>query len=196
MRQRPRELHWDSRSHFFAAAAEAGRRILVERVRHKATCKRGANALRLDLVRIEVACDERPHELLRLDEAVQELERHDAQAARLVKLRFFAGLTQQQAAEALGISRRAADRVWALAWARLYQQIGGPEALSTKTTTTLSNFAKASSRSRPARFSPTTKRNGRTLRTRCSSSASSRSESMYMAPVTLIRPGSIIPDYR
>jgi RNA polymerase sigma factor (TIGR02999 family) len=122
----PREQSWDSRGHFFAAAAEAMRRILVERARHKATRKRGANARRLDLDQIEVAADERSHELLLLDEALQELERHDAQAAQLVKLRFFAGLTHQQAAEALGISRRAADRVWALARAWLYQQIGGP----------------------------------------------------------------------
>jgi RNA polymerase sigma factor (TIGR02999 family) len=121
----PRELLWDSRGHFFAAAAEAMRRILVERARRKATRKRGAHALRLDLGQIEVACEERSHELLVLDEALQELERHDPQAARLVKLRFFAGLTHQQAAEALGISRRAADRVWALARAWLYQQIGG-----------------------------------------------------------------------
>jgi RNA polymerase sigma factor (TIGR02999 family) len=124
-RQSGEESHWDSRGHFFAAAAETMRRILVERARHKATRKRGANPRQLDLDQIEVAADERSHELLLLDEALQELERHDAQAAQLVKLRFFAGLTHQQAAEALGISRRAADRVWALARAWLYQQIGG-----------------------------------------------------------------------
>jgi RNA polymerase sigma factor (TIGR02999 family) len=119
------EPHWDSRGHFFAAAAEAMRRILVERARRKATRKRGANIQRLDLDQIEVAADERSQELLLLDGALQELERHDAQAAQLVKLRFFAGLTHQQAAKALGISRRAADRVWTLARAWLYQQIGG-----------------------------------------------------------------------
>ena len=119
------EPHWDSQGHFFAAAAEAMRRILVERARRKATRKRGANAQRLDLSQIELAADERSHELLRLDEALQDLEHHDPQAAQLVKLRFFAGLSHQQAAAALGISRRAADRVWALARAWLYQQIGG-----------------------------------------------------------------------
>jgi RNA polymerase sigma factor (TIGR02999 family) len=116
---------WDSRGHFFAAAAEAMRRILVERARLKGTRKRGAKARRLDLDEIEVPADERSHQLLQLDEALQELERHDAQAAQLVKLRYFAGLTHQQAAAALGIRRRAADRVWALARAWLYQQIEG-----------------------------------------------------------------------
>jgi RNA polymerase sigma factor (TIGR02999 family) len=120
------EPHWDSRGHFFAAAAEAMRRILVDRARHKATRKRGANARRLDLDQIDVVADERSQQLLRLDEALQELQRHDPQAAQLVKLRFFAGLTHQQAAQALGISRRAADRVWALARAWLYQQVGEP----------------------------------------------------------------------
>jgi RNA polymerase sigma factor (TIGR02999 family) len=119
-----REQQWDGRGHFFAAAAEAMRRILVERARSRATRKRGGERCRLDLDQVELTCDDRPHELLALDEALQELERHDAQAAQLVKLRYYAGLTHQQAAETLGISRRAADRVWALARAWLYQQIG------------------------------------------------------------------------
>src|SRR5260370_10190328 len=118
--------HWDSRGHFFAAAAEAMRRILVERARHKATLRRGGKRQRLDLDQIEPARDDRSQELLALDEALQQLERHDAQAAQLVKLRYFAGLTHQQAAQALGISRRAADRLGALARAWLYQQIGEP----------------------------------------------------------------------
>jgi RNA polymerase sigma factor (TIGR02999 family) len=118
------EQQWDGRGHFFAAAAEAMRRILVERARSRATRKRGGESCRLDLDQVELICDDRPHELLALDEALQELERHDAQAAQLVKLRYYAGLTHQQAAETLGIRRRAADRVWALARAWLYQQIG------------------------------------------------------------------------
>jgi RNA polymerase sigma factor (TIGR02999 family) len=117
---------WDGRGHFFAAAAEAMRRILVERARAKATLKRGGKGHRLDLDQVELACNDRAHELLALDEALAELERHDAQAAQLVKLRYYAGLTHQQAAEALGISRRAADRLWVLARAWLYQQIGEP----------------------------------------------------------------------
>jgi RNA polymerase sigma factor (TIGR02999 family) len=120
------EPQWDSRGHFFAAAAEAMRRILVERARHKATDKCGGQIQRVDLDRVEAASDDRWQELLCLDEALSQLESHDAQAARLVKLRYFTGLTHQQAAEALGISRRAADRLWALARAWLFQQMGEP----------------------------------------------------------------------
>jgi RNA polymerase sigma factor (TIGR02999 family) len=115
--------HWNSRGHFFAAAAEAMRRILVERARHKATRKHGGERERLDLNGIEAAQDDRAHELLLVDEALQTLACHDATAAQLVKLRYFAGMGHQEAAEVLGISRRAADRLWALARAWLYQQI-------------------------------------------------------------------------
>src|SRR2546430_820866 len=104
------ERHWDSRGHFLAAAAEAMRRILIERARHKVTLKRGGEGRRLDLDKIQPACDDRAHELLVLDEAISDLERHDAQAALLVKLRYYGGLSHQQAAEALGVGRRAADR--------------------------------------------------------------------------------------
>jgi RNA polymerase sigma factor (TIGR02999 family) len=120
------EQQWDGRGHFFSAAAEAMRRILVERARSRATLKRGGERCRLDLDQVELACDDRPGELLALDEALEELERHNAQAAELVKLRYYAGLTHQQAARTLGISRRAADRLWALARAWLYQQISAP----------------------------------------------------------------------
>jgi RNA polymerase sigma factor (TIGR02999 family) len=112
---------WDSRGHFFAAAAEAMRRILVERARHRNTLKRGGHLRRLDLKQLSLADDERSDDLLALDEALVELEQHDAQAAQLVKLRYFAGLGHQEAADALGISRRAADRLWALARAWLYR---------------------------------------------------------------------------
>src|SRR5262249_51757843 len=118
------EPHWNSRGHFFAAAAEAMRRILVERARHKAAQKHGGRAQRGDPQRLEPARDDRSHELLLLDDALAELERYDAQAAQLVKLRYFAGLGHREAAEALGIGRRAADRLWALARAWLYQQLG------------------------------------------------------------------------
>ncbi|HEY3245129.1 MAG TPA: ECF-type sigma factor [Phycisphaerae bacterium] len=114
---------WDSRGHFFAAAAEAMRRILVERARRKAGPKQGGHLQRVDLAQLEVADERQSHELLMLDEALQELEKHDAQAAQLVKLRYFAGLKHQEAAEVLGIGRRAADRLWALARTWLYQQI-------------------------------------------------------------------------
>lgn len=115
--------HWDSRGHFFAAAAEAMRRILIERARAKGSRKRGGNAQRLDFDQLTLAVNDPSDELLQLDEALTELERHDRQAAQLVKLRFFAGLSHQQAAEALGITRRAADRLWTLARAWLFQHL-------------------------------------------------------------------------
>jgi RNA polymerase sigma factor (TIGR02999 family) len=115
---------WDGHGHFFAAAAEAMRRILVERARARATRKRGGNAQRIDLDQLSLVAEERSQELLALDEALSELEGHDPQAARLVSLRYFAGLTHQQAAEAIGVGRRAADRLWALARAWLYQRLG------------------------------------------------------------------------
>ena len=114
---------WDGRGHFFAAAAEAMRRILIDRARSKATGKRGGGLRRIDIEQVSAADGGREAELLALDDALTELERHDPQAARLVKLRYFAGVSHQQAAEALGITRRAADRVWSLARAWLYQRL-------------------------------------------------------------------------
>jgi RNA polymerase sigma factor (TIGR02999 family) len=102
--------NWEGRQHFFAAAAEAMRRILIDRARHKAAVKRGGDLRRVDLSDHLIIDDQRADELVALDEALNELERHDAAAAQLVKLRYFAGLGHQEAAEALGISRRAADR--------------------------------------------------------------------------------------
>jgi RNA polymerase sigma factor (TIGR02999 family) len=116
---------WQSRNHFFAAAAEAMRRILIERARHKASLKRGGAAERIDLdAALAAAPDESDH-LLAVHDALTALEQHDAQAAQLVKLRYFAGLQHQEAAEALGLTRRAADRLWALARAWLYQHLSG-----------------------------------------------------------------------
>ena len=117
----PRQAHWDNRGHFFAAAAEAMRRILVESARRKSTAKRGGKLRRIDVEQLSVADGGREAELLALDDALAELERHDPQAAELVKLRYFAGLSHQEAAAALGVGRRAADRLWALARAWLYQ---------------------------------------------------------------------------
>lgn len=107
--------HWDSRGHFFAAAAEAMRRILVENARRKASHKHGGDRSRVDLDAACTLAETPSDELLALDEALSELERHDPEAAKLVKLRYFAGLSHQQSAQALGVSRRAADRLWALA---------------------------------------------------------------------------------
>jgi RNA polymerase sigma factor (TIGR02999 family) len=119
----PRDQNWNSRGHFFAAAAEAMRRILVDRARHKATAKRGGALRRIDLEQVSAVDDGREAELLALDEALTEFEQHDPEAAKLVKLRYFVGLSHQEAAEALGIGRRAADRLWALARAWLYQRL-------------------------------------------------------------------------
>src|SRR5437879_9671858 len=112
---------WDSRGHFFAAAAEAMRRILIDRARHKQTEKAGGGRHRLDLDDIEPPLDEEHGDrLLALDEALRQLEAEDPRKASLVKLRFFAGLTAEQAAEALGVSTSTAEKDWAYArsWLR------------------------------------------------------------------------------
>jgi RNA polymerase sigma factor (TIGR02999 family) len=117
------EKQWDHRGHFFAAAAEAMRRILVERARSKKRLKRGAGAVVLELEESLAVEADHSQELVEIDDALEELERHDAQAAALVKLRFFAGLEHQEAAAILGMSRRAADRLWLLARTWLYRNL-------------------------------------------------------------------------
>jgi RNA polymerase sigma factor (TIGR02999 family) len=124
---RDKAQRWNSRGHFFAAAAEAMRRILVERARSKRRVKRGGGARRLELDEHLLAADDRVDELLAVHEALDELERHDAQAAALVKLRFFAGLEHQEAADVLGLGRRAADRLWLLARTWLYRALAEDE---------------------------------------------------------------------
>src|SRR2546423_1770080 len=94
--------YWDGRGHFFAAAAEAMRRILIEAARRRKAQKRGGDARRVDLPDLPAASAVPDDDLLALDDALDELDQHDSQAARLVKLRYFAGLTHQQAADALG----------------------------------------------------------------------------------------------
>jgi RNA polymerase sigma factor (TIGR02999 family) len=119
----PREQHWNGRGHFFAAAAEAMRRILVEQARRKQAIKHGGQAQRCDLSDHLPAPDAESDDVLALDEALTQLEANDPQAARLVKLRYFARLSHQEAAAVLGLSRRAADRQWALARAWLFRQL-------------------------------------------------------------------------
>jgi RNA polymerase sigma factor (TIGR02999 family) len=114
---------WNSRGHFFAAAAEAMRRILIERARSKHRAKRGGGARRQDLQEHFLIADDRIEEMFAVHEALDELERHDAQAAALVKLRFFAGFEHQEAADALGLGRRAADRLWLLARTWLFRAL-------------------------------------------------------------------------
>jgi RNA polymerase sigma factor (TIGR02999 family) len=118
-----RVQHWDSRGHFFAAAAEAMRRILLNRARDKGRLKRGGDRQRIDLDRIHVALDAQPEELIALDEAIHMLADEDSVCAELVKLRFFAGLSHTEAAASLGITRRVADRQWAYARAWLYDRL-------------------------------------------------------------------------
>jgi RNA polymerase sigma factor (TIGR02999 family) len=112
---------WDGRGHFFAAAAEAMRRILVERARHKQTQKAGGGRRRQELPDIELAVAGPRLDLLALHEALTKLEQHDPRRAELVKLRFFAGLTIAEAARVLGVSASTADNDWAYArsWLRL-----------------------------------------------------------------------------
>jgi RNA polymerase sigma factor (TIGR02999 family) len=117
-----------NRRHFFAAAAEAMRRLLIERARHKKSLKAGGGATRLDLEDHLVFTEDSSQELIEINDALEKLERHDSQAAELVKLRFFAGLKHQKAAEMLGLSRQAADRLWLLARAWLYRSLKrGPD---------------------------------------------------------------------
>jgi len=111
---------WDSRGHFFAAAAEAMRRILVERARRRGRHKRGGGRRREPIELDALDAGGPPEELLALDEALRDFALHDPTKARLVELRFFAGLTTAQAAEFLGISPSTADRAWRYARAWLY----------------------------------------------------------------------------
>jgi RNA polymerase sigma factor (TIGR02999 family) len=117
---------WDSRGHFFAAAAEAMRRILVENARRKGRRKRGGSLTRRDLVDAEqLAEPEVSEDLLALDEALTGLAAVDARAAQIVELRYFAGLSIPETAQTLGISPRTADRLWAYARAWLLRAVGG-----------------------------------------------------------------------
>jgi RNA polymerase sigma factor (TIGR02999 family) len=120
---RPRD--WNSRGHFFAAAAEAMRRILVDHARRKRSKKRGGDAARLDLDQVPAATFDRLDNVLDVDAALVGLAAADPQAAELVKLRYFAGLTIPEAAATLGISPRGADLLWAYARAWLLRSMGG-----------------------------------------------------------------------
>jgi RNA polymerase sigma factor (TIGR02999 family) len=116
---------WDSRRHFFAAAAEAMRRILVESARRKRSAKHGGRRARIDLDEALIVGDAPRHDLLDLDELLDQLASADPRAAELVKLRFFAGLTGDQAAEVLDIAPRSADLLWAYARAWLFERLQG-----------------------------------------------------------------------
>jgi RNA polymerase sigma factor (TIGR02999 family) len=121
------EPHWSSRGHFFAAAAEAMRRILVDRARGKGAQKRGGGLAPLPLDEARIATPEPVADVLALDEALDRLAARDREAAELVKLRYFAGLTAEQAAQALGVSARTADRIWGYARAFLLKELSGQD---------------------------------------------------------------------
>jgi RNA polymerase sigma factor (TIGR02999 family) len=121
----PRASHWNSRGHFFAAAAEAMRRILVENARRKGREKHGGGRRRAQ-ADLEALLQSGPEEeLLALHEALEQFAAHDPLKARLVELRFFGGLTLEQAAECLNISLSTADRAWRYARAWLYTAMAG-----------------------------------------------------------------------
>jgi RNA polymerase sigma factor (TIGR02999 family) len=115
--------NWKSRTHFFAAAAEAMRRILIDNARRKQRLKHGGGQQKIDLDEIESAIEEPSEDIIALNEALEKLAMEDPMKADLVKLRYFAGLTMQQAAEMLSISSATADRYWSYARAWLFDKI-------------------------------------------------------------------------
>jgi RNA polymerase sigma factor (TIGR02999 family) len=115
--------HWDSRGHFFAAAAEAMRRILVHEARRKHRLKRGGDRQRVDLERVAMSLDGPSTDILAMDEALTKLADRKPEVAQLVKLRYFAGLSVDEAAQALAISSSTADRHWTYARAWLYREL-------------------------------------------------------------------------
>ena len=115
--------NWDNRRHFFTAAAEAMRRILIENARRKKSLKHGGAHKRVDVEDRNIPTKIPPDSLIALDEALSRLEQEDREIAGLVKLRYFVGLTVEQAADTLKVTRRTAYRYWAYARARLHQEL-------------------------------------------------------------------------
>jgi RNA polymerase sigma factor (TIGR02999 family) len=121
------EQTWDGRGHFFAAAAEAMRRILVEQARRKTSARHGGSLRRVELLDADLAGPTGDERILALDEALTKLAQVRPQAARLVQLRFFTGLTVDEAAQTVGISPRSARRMWVFAQAWLRREMQSPE---------------------------------------------------------------------
>jgi RNA polymerase sigma factor (TIGR02999 family) len=115
---------WNGRGHFFAAAAEAMRRILVEKARRKASAKHGGEHVHIPFDAAEIAADASSVDLIALDDSLCRLEEQDPDSAKLVKLRYFAGMTMEQAAESLGVSLRTAERNWTYARSWLRRDLG------------------------------------------------------------------------
>jgi RNA polymerase sigma factor (TIGR02999 family) len=120
------DLGWGDRGHFFAAAAEAMRRILIERARRYARQRHGAGQRRISLAEAHVPVEAFPEEVLALDEALGRLEARDGEMAAVVRLRFFAGLTVPETAAALGVSPSSVDRLWTAARAWLQREMTRP----------------------------------------------------------------------
>ena len=119
----PQTQAWDSRAHFFGAAAEAMRRILIENARRKKALRHGAGRAQLDLQALEIAAPAPDEQMLAIDEALNKLAALDKEKAELVKLRFFVGMTIEEAATVLGISEATAKRWWVYARAWLYTEV-------------------------------------------------------------------------
>ena len=118
------EINWANRAHFFHAAAEAMRRILIEHARAKGGAQRGGGRRKLPLDVVDLAAEADPTQILALDEAISRLEQEDADAARVLRLRFYAGLSVEEVAKAIGASPRTVKRDWAYARAFLIQALG------------------------------------------------------------------------
>jgi len=123
---------WKGRTHFFAAAAEAMRRILIENARRKQRLKRGGDQDRVEMQTSDLAIEGPSDDLIALDEALAKLAQEDPMVANLVKMRYFAGLTLEQSAEILGIARRTADRYWAYARAWLHKEVAKGDTAGTQ----------------------------------------------------------------
>jgi len=114
---------WQSRAHFFGAASDAMRRILIDNARRKSRLKRGGGQMRVDLDEVDVAVPTPEEEVLQIDDALTKLEKEDPEQARIVVLKFFGGLTNQEVAETLGLGERTVYRHWVCAKARLFRLI-------------------------------------------------------------------------
>jgi RNA polymerase sigma factor (TIGR02999 family) len=117
------ERNWQNRAHFFGAAAEAMRRILIENARRKSRLKRGGDQARIDIEQLELAATTPDDKVLLIDDALERLQTEDPEKARIVVLKFFGGLTNQEVAENLGVTERTIERQWAFAKAWLFRSI-------------------------------------------------------------------------
>jgi len=117
------EQHWQNRAHFFGAAAEAMRRILIEKARRKSRLRHGGDQLRLDIDQVELAETMPEEKVLLIDDALERLQLQDPEKARVVVLKFYGGLTNQEVAESMALTERTIERHWAYAKAWLFQSI-------------------------------------------------------------------------